>query len=53
MTLEKAQFYQQYREAKKAWLDLSAAQQNLEAFFRQEEHREIREGGLHETDIAH
>ena len=50
---EKAQFYQQYREAKKVWLDLSAAQQNLEAFFRQEERREIREGGLHDTDIAH
>ena len=51
---EKAQFYQKYREAHKAWLDLSTAQQNLEALHRAESRREMTRGGLHETaDIAH
>ena len=38
---EKAQFYQKYREAHKAWLDLVTAQQNLEALHRAEGRREI------------
>ena len=51
---EKAQFYQKYREAHKAWLDLSTAQQNLEALHRAESRREMTRGGLHETaDIDH
>ena len=51
---EKAQFYQKYREAHKAWLDLSTAQQNLEALHRAEGRHEMTRGGLHETtDIAH
>ena len=51
---EKAQFYQKYREAHKAWLDLSTAQQNLEVLHRAESLREMTRGGLHETaDIAH
>ena len=51
---EKAQFYQKYRETHKAWLDLSTAQQNLEALHRAEGRREMTRGGLHETaDIAH
>ena len=47
---EKAQFYQKYREAHKAWLDLSIAQQNLEALHRAEGRREMTRGGLHELD---
>ena len=47
---EKAQFYQKYREAHKAWLDLSTAQQNLEALHRAEGRREMTRGGLHELD---
>ena len=51
---EKAQFYQKYRETHRAWLDLSTAQQNLEALHRAEGRREMTRGGLHETaDIAH
>ena len=51
---EKAQFYQKYREAHKAWLDLSTAQQNLEALHRAEGRREMTRGGQHETaDIGH
>ena len=51
---EKVQFYQKYREAHKAWLDLSTAQQNLEALHRAEGRREMMRGGLDETaDIAH
>ena len=47
---EKAQFYQKYREAHKAWLDLATAQQNLEALDRAESRREMTRGGLHELD---
>ena len=47
---EKAQFYQKYREAHKAWMDLSTAQQNLEALHRAEGRREMTRGGLHELD---
>ena len=51
---EKAQFYQKYREAHKVWLELSTAQQNLEALHRAEGRREMTRGGQHETaDIAH
>ena len=50
---EKARFYEAYREAKKAWIELSTAQQNLASILRQGEHRQIQEGGLHDTDIAH
>ena len=55
MISEKAQFYQKYREAHKAWLALSTAQQNLEALHRAESLREMTRGGLHETaaDIGH
>ena len=47
---EKAQFYQKYRETRKAWLDLATAQQNLEALHRTEGRREMTRGGLHELD---
>ena len=48
---EKARFYEPYREAKKAWMELSTAQQNLEAIVRKEEHRQEKEqGGLNELD---
>ena len=47
---QKAQFYQKYREARKAWLDLATAQQNLEALHRAESRREMTRGGLHELD---
>ena len=47
---EKAQFYQKYRETRKAWLDLSTAQQNLEALHCTEGRREMTRGGLHELD---
>src|SRR5699024_9753328 len=48
---EKAQFYEAYREAKKAWIELSTAQQNLEAIIRKEERRQEKEqGGLNELD---
>ena len=47
---EKAQFYQKYREAHRAWLDLSTAQQNLEALRRAEGRHETMRGGLHELD---
>ena len=50
---EKARFYEEYREAKKAWMELSNAQQNLEAIVRKEERCQVEEGGLHDTDIAH
>ena len=51
---EKAQFYQKYRKAHRAWLDLSTAQQNLEALHCAESRREMTRGGLHETaDIDH
>ena len=47
---EKAQFYQKYRETRKAWLDLSTAQQNLEALHRAEGRSDMTRGGLHELD---
>ena len=47
---EKAQFYQKYRDAHKAWLDLATAQQNLEALHRAEGRHEMTRGGLHELD---
>ena len=48
---EKARFYEAYRGAKKAWIELSTAQQNLEAIFRKEEHRQEKEqGGSNELD---
>ena len=48
---EKARFYEAYREAKKAWMELSTAQQNLEAIVRKEECRQEKEqGGLNELD---
>ena len=47
---EKAQFYQKYRKAHRAWLDLSTAQQNLEALHCAESRRETMRGGLHELD---
>ena len=48
---EKARFYEAYREAKKAWMELSTAQQNLEAIVRKEERRQEKEqGGLNELD---
>ena len=47
---EKAQFYQKYREAYKAWLDLATAQQNLEALRRAEGRHKTMRGGLHELD---
>ena len=47
---EKAQFYQKYRDAHKAWLNLATAQQNLEALHRAEGRRETMRGGLHELD---
>ncbi len=47
---EKAQFYQKYREAHRAWLDLATAQQNLEALHRAESRCETMRGGLHELD---
>ena len=50
---KKARFYEAYREAKKAWIELSTAQQNLASILRQGEHRQIQEGGLHDTYIAH
>ena len=50
MVSEKAQFYQKYREARKVWLDLATAQQNLEALHRAEGRRETTRGGLHELD---
>ena len=51
---EKAQFYQKYHEAHKVWLELSTAQQNLEALHRAESRREMTRGGLYEAaDIAH
>lgn len=50
---EKARFYEAYREAKKAWIELSTAQQNLASMLRQYERHQIQEGGLHDTDIAH
>ena len=50
---EKARFYEAYREAKKAWIELSNAQHNLESMLRQVERHQVQEGGLHDTDIAH
>ena len=50
MISEKSQFYQKYREAHKAWLDLATAQQNLEALHRAEGCHEMTRGGLHELD---
>lgn len=51
---EKAQFYQKYRETRKVWLDLSTAQQNLEALHRAESRSDMTKGGPHETaGIAH
>ena len=50
---EKAQFYEAYREAKKAWIELSTAQQNLLSTLHREDRQQIQEGGLHDTDIAH
>ena len=50
---EKARFYEAYREAKKAWMELSTAQQNLASMLRQDERHQVQEGGLHDTDIAH
>ena len=48
---EKARFYEAYREAKKAWMELSNAQQNLEAIVRKEERRQEKEqGGSDELD---
>ena len=50
---EKARFYEAYREAKKAWMELSTAQQNLLSTLHRENRQQIQEGGLHDTDIAH
>ena len=50
---EKARFYEAYREAKKAWMELSTAQHNLASMLRQVERHQVQEGGLHDTDIAH
>ena len=50
---EKARFYEAYREAKKAWIELSTAQQNLLSTLQREDRQQIQEGGLHDTDIAH
>ena len=50
---EKARFYEAYREAKKAWIELSTAQQNLLSTLHREDRQQIQEGGLHDTDIAH
>src|SRR5699024_10874322 len=46
---EKAQFYQKYREAHKTWMEMSNAQQNLEAMHRAKRRREMTRGGQHET----
>ena len=50
---EKARFYEAYREAKKAWMELSTARHNLASMLRQDERHQVQEGGLHDTDIAH
>src|SRR5699024_10840226 len=50
---EKARFYEAYREAKKAWIELSTAQHNLASMLRQDERQQVQEGGLHDTDIEH
>ena len=50
---KKARLYEAYREAKKAWMELSTAQQNLASMLRQDERHQVQEGGLHDTDIAH
>ena len=50
---EKARFYEAYREAKKAWIELSTAQQNLLSTLHREDRQQIQEGGLHDTDITH
>ena len=50
---EKARFYEAYREAKKAWMELSTAQHNLASMLRQVERHQVQAGGLHDTDIAH
>lgn len=50
---EKARFYEAYRGAKKAWIELSTAQQNLLSTLHREDRHQIQEGGLHDTDIAH
>ena len=50
---EKARFYEAYREAKKAWIELSTAQQNLLSILHREDRQQIQEGGLHDPDIAH
>ena len=47
---EKARFYEAYREAKKAWIELSTAQQNLLSILHREDRQQIQEGGLHDTD---
>ena len=50
---EKARFYEAYREAKKTWIELSTVQKNLLSTLHREDHQQIQEGGLHDTDIAH
>ena len=48
---EKAQFYEAYREAKKAWMELSTAQQNLlSTLHREDRQQEAEQGGLHDLD---
>ena len=48
---EKARFYEAYREAKKAWIELSNAQQNLlSTLHREDRQQEAEQGGLHDLD---
>ena len=48
---EKARFYEAYREAKKAWIELSTAQQNLlSTLHREDRQQEAEQGGLHDLD---
>ena len=51
LILEKARFYEAYREAKKAWMELSTAQQNLlSTLHREDRQQEAEQGGLHDLD---
>lgn len=48
---EKARFYEAYREARKAWMELSTAQQNLlSTLHREDRQQEAEQGGLHDLD---
>ena len=48
---EKARFYEAYREAKKAWIELSTAQKNLlSTLHREDRQQEAEQGGLHDLD---